>query len=37
VNSKDNMSGNNSLDGGPHINGDIAVTDATEESIVGFP
>jgi Ca2+-binding RTX toxin-like protein len=37
VNSKDNVSGNDSLDGGTHVNGDTAVTDATEKSIVGFP
>jgi hypothetical protein len=37
VNSKDNVSGNDSLDGGAHVNGDTAVTDATEKSIVGFP
>jgi glucose/arabinose dehydrogenase/PKD repeat protein len=37
VNSKDNVSGNDSLDGGAHVNGDTAVTDATEKSIIGFP
>jgi Ca2+-binding RTX toxin-like protein len=37
VNSKDTKSGNDSLDGGPHVNGDTAITDDTEESIVGFP
>jgi hypothetical protein len=37
VNSKDGISGNDSLDGGAHMNGDTAVTDATEKSIVGFP
>jgi glucose/arabinose dehydrogenase len=37
VNSKDGVSGNDSLDGGPHVNGDIKVTDTTEKAIVGFP
>jgi hypothetical protein len=37
VNSKDNVSGNDSLDGGAHVNGDTAVTDATEKSVTGFP
>jgi hypothetical protein len=37
VNSQDGVSGNDSLDDGPHVNGDTAITDATEKSIVGFP
>ena len=37
INSKDNTSGNDSLDGGAHVNGDTMTTDATEKSIVGFP
>ena len=37
VNSRDGRSGNDSLDGGPHVSGDTATTDATERSIVGFP
>jgi hypothetical protein len=31
------VSGNDSLDGGAHVNGDTAVTDATEKSVTGFP
>jgi glucose/arabinose dehydrogenase/Ca2+-binding RTX toxin-like protein len=37
VNSQDGVSGNDTLDGGPHVIGDTAITDATEKSIVGFP
>jgi Ca2+-binding RTX toxin-like protein len=37
VNSKNRVIGNDSLDGGAHINGDTAVTEATEQSITGFP
>ena len=37
INSKDNVGGNDSLDGGAHVAGDTAVTDATEKSVVGFP
>jgi glucose/arabinose dehydrogenase/PKD repeat protein len=37
VNSKDGVKGNDSLHGGPHVNGDTKVTDATERSIEGFP
>ena len=37
VNSKDTISGNDSLDGGAHVAGDKKVTDSTEKSIVGFP
>jgi glucose/arabinose dehydrogenase len=37
VNSQDGVGGNDSLDGGPHVNGDTAITDATERSIEGFP
>jgi glucose/arabinose dehydrogenase/Ca2+-binding RTX toxin-like protein len=37
LNSKDRVSGNDTLDGGPHIIGDTAITDATESSIVGIP
>ncbi|MEJ7843802.1 MAG: kelch repeat-containing protein [Rubrobacter sp.] len=36
INSKDNVSGNDSLDGGAGA-ADSCVTDATEKSIVGFP
>ena len=35
VNSKDNLSGNDSLDGGAGTN--TKVTDTTEKSIVNFP
>jgi hypothetical protein len=35
VNSKDNVNGNDSLDGGAGT--DTKVTDTTEKSIVGFP
>ncbi len=35
VNSRDSVSGNDSLDGGAGT--DTKVTDATEKSIVGFP
>jgi hypothetical protein len=35
LNSKDNnVSGNDSLDGGPHVNGDTCTTDAKEKAIV---
>jgi dipeptidyl aminopeptidase/acylaminoacyl peptidase len=37
LNSKDGVSGNDSLSGGTHVNGDKKVTDTTEKSIVGFP
>lgn len=37
INSRDSVNGNDSLDRGPHVNGDTAITDATERSIVGFP
>jgi glucose/arabinose dehydrogenase len=37
VNSRDGVSGNDSLHGGSHVNGDTAVADATEKSIIGFP
>jgi hypothetical protein len=37
VNSQDGVSGNDSLDGGPHVNGDTAITDPTEKSVVDFP
>jgi Tol biopolymer transport system component len=37
VNSRDSVAGNDSLDGGLHISGDTAITDATERSIIGFP
>jgi Tol biopolymer transport system component len=37
LNSRDGVSGNDSLDGGTHVAGDKKVTDATEKSIVGFP
>jgi glucose/arabinose dehydrogenase len=37
VNSKDGINGNDFLDGGSAVNGDAAITDATEKSIVGFP
>jgi Ca2+-binding RTX toxin-like protein len=33
LNSKDNVSGNDTLDGGLHVNGDSCTTDATENSI----
>jgi Ca2+-binding RTX toxin-like protein len=33
LNSKDNTSGNDFLDGGSHLNGDTCTTDATEKSI----
>lgn len=35
LNSKDNVSGNDSLAGCPHVAGDTCTTDATEKSIVG--
>jgi trimeric autotransporter adhesin len=37
VNSQDGVEGNDSLDGGSQVNGDTALTDATEMSIVDFP
>ena len=37
VDSKDGINGNDSLDGGSDVNGDTAIADATEKSIVGFP
>jgi TolB protein len=37
LNSRDGVSGNDSLDGGTHVNSDKKVTDTTEKSIVGFP
>jgi len=37
VNSQDGINGNDTLDGGPHVNGDTKVSDTTERSIVGFP
>jgi hypothetical protein len=37
VNSRDGVAGNDSLDGGLHVSGDTAITDATEKSIIGFP
>ena len=37
VDSRDGTSGNDSLDGGTHVNGDTAITDPTEKSVVGFP
>ncbi len=37
VDSRDGIGGNDSLDGGSHTNGDTALNDATEKSILGFP
>jgi glucose/arabinose dehydrogenase/PKD repeat protein len=37
INSQDGVNGNDSLYGGPQVNGDTKITDATEKSIVGFP
>jgi len=37
LNSKDAVGGNDFLDGGTHLVGDTAVTDATENLMVGFP
>jgi hypothetical protein len=37
VNSRDGVSGNDSLDGGAHVSGDTATTDASERSVIGFP
>jgi hypothetical protein len=35
VHSKNRVIGNDSLDGGAHINGDTTVSEATEQSITG--
>jgi hypothetical protein len=37
LNSKDGVSGNDSLSGGTHAAGDTKLTDAAEKSIIGFP
>ena len=37
LNSKDRVSGNDSLNGGTHVTADVKATDATEKSIVGIP
>jgi Tol biopolymer transport system component len=37
LNSRDGVSGNDSLSGGTHAAGDTKLTDADEKSIVGFP
>jgi Ca2+-binding RTX toxin-like protein len=37
LNSKDSVSGNDSLNGGTHLNADRKATDATEKSVLGFP
>jgi Tol biopolymer transport system component len=37
LNSRDGVSGNDSLSGGTHVAGDTKLTDRAEKSIVGFP
>ena len=37
VDSRDGVDGNDSLDGGTQVNGDVALSEATEKSIVNFP
>jgi len=37
VNSRDGVSSNDTLDGGPHVSGDTKVADATERLVIGFP
>jgi hypothetical protein len=37
LNSRDGVSGNDSLSGGTHVESDTKLTDEAERSIVGFP
>jgi Ca2+-binding RTX toxin-like protein len=37
IDSQDGVNGNDSLYGGPQVNGDTKKTDAMEKTVMGFP